>query len=283
MAKKVTLGLVQMSMEEDPKKNLDKAVKMIKDAGKKGAEIVCLPELFTSPYFPQEENGGKEYAEEIPGKPSRMLSKAAEENNIVLVAGSVFEKKDEKFYNSSMVFDSNGEMLGIYRKMHVPHDEKFYEQNYFSKGDLGFRVFETKKGKISAMICYDQWFPESARISSLMGAEILFYPTAIGTVKGVEQKEGNWHEAWETVQRGHAIANNVIVAAVNRVGKEKDIEFWGKSFVCNAFGKILARGDEKEEIVIAECDLEHGREIRKGWGFFRNRRPDAYKKLTEKK
>jgi agmatine deiminase len=271
MGRIVTLGLIQMGMEADSGANLRKAVRMVGDAAKKGAQVVCLPELFHSPYFPQDKKAEYAYAEKIPGTATDALAKAARENKVVLVCGSVFEK------------DENGKMLGKYRKIHIPHDPKFYEQSYFLPGDLGYKVFRTKYGNISVMICFDQWYPEAARICALMGAEIIFYPTAIGTVKGVAQAEGDWHEAWETVQRGHAIANNVVVAAVNRAGTEKDMTFWGGSFICDAFGKVTARGGQKEEIIIGTCDLDHGKNVREGWGFLRNRKPETYSRLVEKK
>ena len=279
----VTLGLVQMSMAKSTDANLDKAIRMIGEASKKGARIVCLPELFTSPYFPQEEKTESNYAEKIPGPTSEALAKAAKENEVVLIGGSIFEKSGKKSYNTSMIFNEKGKMLGTYRKIHIPHDPNFYEQYYFAPGDLGYKVLNTRYGKIGLAICYDQWYPEAARTLALMGADMIFYPTAIGWVKDVEQSEGNWQEAWENVQRGHAIANGIIVAATNRVGTEKEMIFWGGSFVCDAFGKTLARGSTREEVVIAKCDLEHGNAVRKGWRFFENRRPETYKRLVEKR
>lgn len=281
MSRKVTLGLIQMSMEEDADVNLSKAIRLIDKAAKKGAQIICLPELFRSPYFPQKEDGGTTYAEKIPGPTSEALSQAAKDNEVIVIGGSIFEKTENKLYNTSMVFDERGKSLGIYRKIHIPHDENFFEQSYFSPGDRGYLVCKTKYAKIGVMICYDQWYPEAARINALMGAEIIFYPTAIGLIKGVRQKEGNWHSAWETVQRGHAIANGIIVAAVNRVGTEKNMVFWGRSFVSDAFGKILIRGSKNEEIIITNCDVNHGKEVREGWRFFYNRRPETYYRLVE--
>ena len=181
-----------------------------------------------------------------------------------------------------MVFDEKGRFLGKYRKMHIPHDQSFFEQNYFEKGDLGYRVFNTKFGKIAVLICYDQWFPEAARIVSLMEADMIFYPTAIGTVDGLEQGEGNWQQAWEGVQRGHAIANGAVVAGVNRVGKEGKTKFWGGSFVYSQFGTLLARGNDAEGIVMAEIDTELGKNVKAGWRFFQNRRPESYGRLTKK-
>lgn len=277
------IALIQFAMSNDPKKNLEKAVSMIKDAAKKGAKIICLPEVFTSPYFPQEEKfDASLYLEKIPGPSYEALSKAAKENHVVLIGGSIFEK-DKKNYNTSMVFDETGNFLGKYRKMHIPHDPNFYEQNYFEKGDFGYQIFSTKFGKIAVLICYDQWFPEAARIVSLMGAELIFYPTAIGTLDGVEQSEGNWQQAWEGVQRGHAIANGVVVAAVNRIGKEGKTKFWGGSFIYDQFGTLLAKGKDKEEIVFAEINLENGKNVKEGWRFFYNRRPESYGKIIEKK
>lgn len=283
---KITLGLVQMKMGAGAQENLAHAISLIGQAAKKGAQIVCLPELFTAPYFAHsaggKEKAAKEYAEPIPGKITQVLSDAAKTNNIVLVAGSLYEKAGNKFYNTSCVFDADGKMLGIYRKMHIPQDESYFEKDYFAEGDTGFKVFSTKHGKISPLICFDQWFPEAARIVALEGAQIIFYPTAIGIVDGIEQTEGNWQEAWENAMRGHAISNSVVVAGVNRSGKEGKMSFWGGSFVCNAFGKTLARGGKEEEIVIATIDTAHSASVREGWGFFRNRRPDAYGKLTKR-
>lgn len=279
---KVTLGLVQMAMSDDPAKNVAKAAKQIETAASRGAHIIALPELFTSPYFPQEEKAdASKYAEAIPGDASAALSKAAKDNDVVVVGGSIFEKDRKSFYNTSLVFDQNGKALGKYRKMHIPHDPKFYEQSYFRPGDLGYRVFDTKYGRIATLICYDQWFPEAARIVSLMGAEIIFYPTSIGLVYGTEQSEGSWQDAWTTVQRGHAIANGVAVAAINRVGREGGMQFWGGSFISSQFGTLLARGGDKEQIVMSEIDLSLGKEVREGWRFFHNRRPETYGRITE--
>ncbi len=279
---KVTVGLIQMSMGPDRAKNVEKAVRMIGDAAARGAGIVCLPELFTTPYFPQSEKADASmFSEPVPGETTNILSKAAAASKVVIVGGSVFESDKKKLYNTTVVFDENGKLLGKYRKMHIPHDPSFYEQNYFEPGDSGFKVFQTKFGKIGTLICYDQWFPEAARINALMGADIIFYPTAIGLVDGVQQAEGKWQDAWETVQRGHAIANATAVCAVNRVGKEGQMRFWGGSFVSSQFGTILVRGDDNEGIVLAEIDLGLGKAVKEGWGFFRNRRPGAYKSMTE--
>lgn len=286
MGKKITIGLVQMRMLKSPQDNLDHAISLISKAAKKGAQIVCLPELFTTPYFAQhshDKKHAKAFAQPIPGPTTRALSSAAKEHGIVLIGGSIYEKDGSKLFNTSPVFAPSGKLLGIYRKIHIPHDENFFEQDYFAPGNLGFRSFSTKFGKLSPLICYDQWFPEAARSAALMGAQMVFYPTAIGTVKGISQAEGNWQEAWENVMRGHAIANGMIVAAVNRCGTEGKMSFWGGSFVCDAFGKTLARAGGGEEVLIVKVDLQHGKDVLAGWRFFHNRRPDQYAKITQKK
>lgn len=277
---RVKLGLVQMRMASDTEKNLKKALRGVAEAARAGANVVCLPELFDSPYFPQVEDA-KVSADAVPNRTTEALSKAAEENGVVLVGGSVFESWRGRSYNTSLVFDERGRELGRYRKVHIPEDPSFYEQDYFSSGSK-YKVFETKYGRIAVLICFDQWYSEPARICRLLGAQMIFYPTAIGTVKGVEQVEGDWHEAWETVQRGHAISNSVIVAAVNRVGVEGEMNFWGGSFVADQFGKVLIRGDAKERVVLADCDLALGRDVEKGWGFMRNRHPSTYKRIVER-
>ncbi len=274
----VTLGLVQMSMSEDSGENLSKALGMIEEAVSKGSQIVCLPELFATQYFPQTEKSKLE-PEKIPGPTSRFLSNAARKNNVVLVGGSIYETDGKKGYNTSALFDENGSMLGKYRKVHIPQDESFYEKDYFSPGK-SYPVFKTSRGTIGTLICFDQWYPEPARIERLLGAQVLFYPTAIGTVRGIAQTEGNWQEAWEAVQRGHAIANSMIVATVNRVGREGEMHFWGGSFVYDQFGTLLARASSKEEVLVVKCDLSLGKRIEEGWGFARNRVPKSYSKIT---
>ena len=274
----VKLGLVQMRMVEDRQRNLVNATRMVGTAAREGAQIVCLPELFDVPYFPQEEKSGTR-PERLPNDATEALSEAARENEVVLVGGSLYERSRGKSYNTATVYDERGRMLGSYRKVHIPQDPGFYEQDYFAPGK-DYRVFETRYGRIGVLICFDQWYPEAARANRLLGADFLFYPTAIGTVKGIEQSEGDWQDAWETVQRGHAIANSVVVAAVNRVGVEKETTFWGGSFVCDQFGKILARAGGKEQVLVAACDVQLGRDIERGWGFLRNRRPTTYKGLV---
>ncbi len=274
----VKIGLVQMKMAEDRQKNLSSAVRMVGAAAREGAQIVCLPELFDVPYFPQEERSEIE-PEKIPNDATEALSQAARTNGVVLVGGSLYEKSRGKTYNTATVYDERGRLLGSYRKVHIPQDPGFYEQDYFAPGEV-YQVFETKFGKVGVLICFDQWYPEAARANKLLGADFLFYPTAIGTVKGIDQAEGDWQEAWETVQRGHAIANSIVVAAVNRVGVEKDTTFWGGSFVSDQFGKLLVRGGDAEQVLVAACDVGLGRDIERGWGFLRNRKPATYMGLV---
>ncbi len=275
----VKLGLIQMSMQDDHTLNLGKAERLIDDAAKKGAQIVCLPELFNSLYFPQEQRS-RSVSETIPGETTATLLRAAKRNKIVLVGGSTHEKTRAKHYNTSVVFNDNGGIVGKYRKVHLPNDPGFYEQAYFSSGDE-YRVFDTKYGKIGVLICFDQWYPEAARTIKLLGADIIFYPSAIGWVDGIDPVEGNWHEAWESVQRGHAISNSVVVAAVNRVGREKAMTFWGGSFVYDQFGKLLLRADDHEGVFLASCDFSLARSIEEGWGFLRNRKPRTYSRLVK--
>ena len=282
--KKVKIGLVQMSMSGERKKNLEKAAVMIKKASMKGAKIICLPELFSTPYFPQDEHNEKkshELSEEIPGDTTRIMSVIARELRVVIIVPIYEVGKDKKYYNSAVVIDANGDILSCYRKMHIPHDPYFWEKNYFEEGNYGFRVIQTRYGTIAPMICFDQWFPEAARISSLQGADILFYPTAIGWIRGLKTRD-DWHDAWETVQRAHAIANGVYVAAVNRVGMERRMNFWGQSFVCDSFGKIIKRGNKKkDQVIVVDIDLSHNKIVQEGWGFFRNRRPASYDVLSQ--
>ena len=280
--KKVTIALIQTTVSEDLDLNLKRTMEKVKEAAIQGAQIVCLQELFRTRYFPQWD--GKDaaaLAETIPGPSTEAFSALAEELSIVIIV-PVFEKDESGHYNSVAVIDADGSLLPTYRKVHIPHDPLFYEKSYFSPGEE-IRVYDTRHARFAALICYDQWFPEAARVAALGGAQIIFYPTAIGWIKGEEEpEEGDWHDAWETVQRGHAIANSVYVAAANRVGCEEDLVFWGSSFVCDPFGKILARaGSSAEEVLVVELDLAMNDSVREGWGFFRNRRPDVYWPLIE--
>lgn len=281
-AKQIRVGLIQMAVTANPDKNLAKAVHLVKRAATKGARIICLPELFASPYFPRVKkgNGGK-YAETIPGGTTRQMSMLAKKLGIVLIVPLYERAKNKKFYNTAVVISEQGEILGLYRKTHIPHDPEFYEKDYFEEGDSGYKIFKTKYANIAVLICYDQWFPEAARMAKLNGAEILFYPTAIGDLVGYLPPEGDWLNAWETIQRGHAIANSVPVAVVNRVGKEGKTRFWGQSFISDAFGKVLKRASKnRDEALIGQLDLSMNKFISEGWGFMRNRRPGTYRGLT---
>src|SRR5512143_3579648 len=284
------VGLVQMSMSERTTLNLDKAVAKVAEAAKAGAEVVCLPELFRSPYFCQREDAALfDLAEAVPGSSTEALGRAAKEAGVAVIA-PVFERRAPGLYhNTAAVIDATGELLGLYRKMHIPDDPCFYEKFYFTPGDLGFRAFDTRAGRVGALICWDQWYPEGARLTALKGAAVLFYPTAIGWHPHEKAQHGAaQRDAWRTVQRGHAVANGVYVAAVNRVGHEPGpegqagLEFWGTSFLCDPFGVVIAEASiEKEEILVGEVDLGRIEEVRRGWPFLRDRRIDAYQGIDK--
>lgn len=286
---KVKVALIQMSMVSDQKKNLEKVVRMIGEAAKKGANIVCLPELFLGLYFCQAEHDESAFnqAESIPGPTTQALSDVAKKHQIVLLGGSIFEKTSGKYYNTAPIFGPDGKLIGTYRKTHIPHDPDFFEQNYFSPGDTGIKVFETPFGKICVLICYDQWFPEMARMATLAGAELIVYPTAIGTVDDIAPVDPNIPEDWETMWRsaqvGHAAVNNVYVAALNRVGTEGKMHFWGGSFIANPGGRILAKADDSEQILIAECDFSYVKKMQESWRFLKERRPEMYGDITKNK
>ncbi len=257
---------------------------MVRRAAKQGAQIICLQELFQTPYFPQWEKMKKDsYAESIPGVTSLAMQKLAKELGVILIM-PIYEKgHDGKYYNTAVVFNDNGKMLGKYHKIHIPHDPGFYEKSYFEQGENGYKIFNTKFGKFAVLICFDQWFPEAAREVRLQGAEIIFYPTAVGNIIGYKA-EGDWHDAWETVQRGHAIANSLYVATVNRTGREGRMQFYGQAFISDPFGKILKRASKDgEEILVQKLDLSRNKFFAEGWGFLRNRRPDTYQTLTTNK
>jgi len=279
ISRRPRIALVQMRCEEDPDRNLATALERIADAAGRGAQIVCLPELFRSRYFCQSEDYARfDLAEPIPGPSTAALGAAAREHGVVIV-GSLFERRLAGVYhNTACVIDADGTLLGLYRKMHIPDDPLYYEKFYFTPGDLGFRSFATRHARIGTLVCWDQWFPEAARLTALAGAEILFYPTAIGWHESEKKEHGAaQYEAWRTVQRSHAIANGVYVAAPNRVGMESTVEFWGGSFVCGPFGEIVAAaGHEDEEILLVECDLGRIEEVRRHWPFLRDRRIDSY-------
>ena len=284
---KVNVGLVQMSCLPDKETNLAKAVDKVREAAAKGAQIVCLQELFTSLYFCDvEDYDNFKLAEPIPGPSTDVLSKVAAELNVVIIA-SLFEKRAQGLYhNTTAVLDADGSYLGKYRKMHIPDDPSYYEKFYFTPGDLGYKIFETKYAKIGVLICWDQWYPEAARITSLMGAEILFFPTAIGwhhlqdDITNSEQ-----YNAWQTIQRSHAVANGVHVVSVNRVGLEQEgqMKFWGGSFVSNPFGNLLYKAShDEEETVVVEIDTDKTDAYRTHWPFMRDRRIDSYSQITKR-
>jgi N-carbamoylputrescine amidase len=285
MTQKFTVGLVQMAMSADPQENLEKAAARVADAARKGAQVVCLPELYRSPYFCQKEDAALfDLAETVPGPSTVRLAEVAKKAGVAVVV-PIFEKRAPGLYhNSAVILDADGKTAGLYRKMHIPDDPAFYEKFYFTPGDLGFKAFETRFGKVGTLICWDQWYPEGARLTALQGAAVLFYPTAIGWHPHEKEKYGaQQRDAWRTVQRGHAIANGCYVAAVNRVGHEKTVpgeaglEFWGTSFLCDPFGVVVAEASTgEEEILVAEVDLARIEEVRRGWPFLRDRRIDAY-------
>ncbi|WP_373523598.1 carbon-nitrogen hydrolase [Aquiflexum sp.] len=281
----VKVGLVQNFCSQDLKSNLSKAEDGIRRAAQKGAQIICLQELFKSLYFCDvEDHDNFKLAESIPGPLTDFFSSLAKELGVVIIA-SLFEKRAEGLYhNTTAVLDADGSYLGKYRKMHIPDDPGYYEKFYFTPGDLGYKVFNTKFAKIGVLICWDQWYPEAARITSLMGAEMLFYPTAIGWHKD-QDKEINdeQYQAWQTIQRSHAVANGVPVVSVNRVGIEGDMKFWGGSFVTNAFGRVLYQADHvEEEVYVQELDMENSDRYRTHWPFLRDRRIDSYSPILKR-
>jgi N-carbamoylputrescine amidase len=284
------IGLIQMRMAPDPDRNLRTAAERVREAARRGANLVCLPELFRSEYFAQREDTTRfELAEPIPGPSTEALCPVARVTGVVLVA-AVFERRAPGLYhNSAVIIDADGRIAGVYRKMHIPDDPAYYEKFYFAPGDLGFRVFDTAVGRIGVLVCWDQWYPEGARLTALQGAEVLLYPTAIGWHPKEKAALGAGQlDAWRTIQRSHAIANGVYVAAVNRVGLERQapedgIEFWGASFIADPFGAVLAEASSADEaIVLAEVRPERIEEVRRGWPFLRDRRPEAYQGLSSR-
>ncbi len=287
---KVTLGLLQHACSADPAANMKKTLALAARAARNGAKIICTPELFRSQYFCQsEDHANFKLAEAIPGPSTKAFQRLAKKHKVVVIA-SLFERRSAGLYhNTAVVIDADGKFLGRYRKMHIPDDPLYYEKFYFTPGDTGFRAWQTKYGKIGVLICWDQWYPEAARLTALQGADILFYPTAIGWHPKEKAKYGaNQHGAWEIIQRSHAVANGCFVAAVNRVGLEKPIggdglEFWGQSFVAGTSGEIIAKADaKKEEILLVPVDLAKVDETRTHWPFLRDRRIDAYDGLTKR-
>jgi len=290
------VGLIQMACGPEPEKNLGHAAEMVRDAAARGARVICLPELFRTQYFCQREDAALfDLAEPIPGSTTNKLAEVARVAKAVVIA-SLFERRAPGIYhNTAAVLGAEGSIKGIYRKMHIPDDPLYYEKFYFTPGDLGFRAIDTEVGKIGPLVCWDQWYPEAARLTALQGAQVLFYPTAIGWHPAEKQEFGAaQHDAWRTIQRGHAIANGVYVAVVNRVGHETGningnaapgagLEFWGGSFLAGPFGAVIAEAaSDREEILIGEIDLRHLEEVRRHWPFLRDRRVDSYAAITQR-
>lgn len=286
-----TIGLLQLSFSSKPDDNLKRTLDWVGRAAKKGAQVICLPELYRSQYFCQKEDSKLfDLAEPLDGVSVKAFQKAAKKYKVVIVV-PIFEKRSLGLYhNSAVIIDADGKVAGVYRKMHIPDDPAYYEKYYFAPGDLGFQSFRTKYGNIGTLICWDQWYPEGARLTALQGASVLFFPTAIGWHPAEKDKYGErQRDSWITIQRSHAIANGVYTASVNRVGFEKPvedqdgIEFWGSSFIADPQGVILARGsDDKEEILFADVNLDHLENIRRNWPFLRDRRIDAYGGITQR-
>lgn len=291
MSDKYTIGLLQLAFSADVDDNLKKTLDWVAKAAKQGAEVICLPELYRSQYFCQKEDSSLfDLAETVPGPSTDAFRKAAKDLNVSIVVPFFEKRAPGVYHNSAAVIDAGGEILGLYRKMHIPDDPAYYEKYYFAPGDLGFKSFKTKFGNIGTLICWDQWYPEGARITALKGAEVLFFPTAIGWHPAEKERYGKaQQESWVTIQRSHAIANGVYVASANRIGLEKTvpdtegIQFWGSSFICDPQGVFLAKASEdKEEILLAELDPKHLETIRRNWPFLRDRRIDAYSDITKR-
>jgi N-carbamoylputrescine amidase len=295
-ASKYTVGLVQMRMEADPEANFASAIEHVREAARMGANVVCLPELFRTQYFCQREDTRLfDLAETIPGPSTARLAEVARESHVAIVA-SLFERRAAGIYhNTSVTLNADGAMVGMYRKMHIPDDPLYYEKYYFTPGDLGFQTADTVFGRIGTLVCWDQWFPEGARLTAMQGADVLFYPTAIGWHPAEKDEFGEaQYEAWQTIQRAHAIANGVYVAGVNRVGKEhgdikgnrvagQGLEFWGGSFLADPFGRIVAKAShDAEEILLGEIDPGLIEDTRRNWPFLRDRRIDAYAPITKR-
>ena len=294
--KKITVGLVQMSMGPDPDLNFARAVEHVRTAASRGAQVVCLPELFRAQYFCQREDTALfDLAEPIPGPSTTALAAVAKELGVVIVA-SLFECRAPGLYhNTAVTLDADGSIADVYRKMHIPDDPLYYEKYYFTPGDLGFKATDTRHGRLGTLVCWDQWYPEGARLTALQGAEVLFYPTAIGWHPAEKAEFGEaQYSAWQTIQRGHAIANGIYVAGVNRVGHEQGdikgnrvegpgLEFWGGSFLADPFGRIVAQASHtEEEILVATLDLGLMEDTRRNWPFLRDRRIDAYGGITRR-
>jgi N-carbamoylputrescine amidase len=293
---KFRVGLVQMSCGPDPDENVEKAAQRVREAADGGAQVVCLPELFRTQYFCQREDADLfDLAEPIPGPTTQRIAEVAREKKVSVVV-SVFERRAVGVYhNTAAVLDADGTLKGIYRKMHIPDDPLYYEKYYFTPGDLGYKCFDTEYGNIGTLVCWDQWYPEGARLTAIQGANVLFYPTAIGWHPAEKAEYGKaQHDAWRTIQRAHAIANGVYVAVVNRVGHETGnirgdkaegagLEFWGGSFFCDPFGQVIAEAShDREEILIGEVDPKQMETVRRNWPFLRDRRIDSYGPITSR-
>jgi N-carbamoylputrescine amidase len=293
---KYAVGLIQMHCTPEPQENLQRAIGFVREAAKRGARVICLPELFQTQYFCQREDAALfDLAEPIPGPATEALGKVAAELKVVVIA-SLFEKRARGVYhNTAVILESDGSIKGLYRKMHIPDDPLYYEKFYFTPGDLGFKSMKTSAGNIGTLVCWDQWYPEGARLTALQGAEVLFYPTAIGWHPAEKAEFGKaQHDAWRTIQRAHAIANGLYVGVVNRVGHETGnirgneakgpgLEFWGGSFICDPFGVVIAEAShDKEEILVGEVDLKKMEDTRRNWPFLRDRRIDAYGPITSR-
>ncbi|MBO5843871.1 MAG: carbon-nitrogen hydrolase [Bacteroidales bacterium] len=282
---KVKVGMIQMSCQKDKQANIEKTITNIRQAAQQGANIICLQELFASLYFCDvEDYENFKLAEEIPGSTTKILSDLAKELGVVIIA-SLFEKRMKGLYHNTVaVLDADGEYLGKYRKMHIPDDPGYYEKFYFTPGDLGYKVFQTKFGNIGVLICWDQWYPEASRITALKGADILFYPTAIGwDISQDEATNKEQYEAWQCIQRSHAVANGVHTVSVNRVGQEGNMKFWGGSFISNPFGTLLHKSSHtEEEITVVEIETEQTDHYRIHWPYLRDRRIDSYQEITKR-
>ena len=279
----IKIGLIQAKVGENVEENLERTAGFVKQAARKGAEIVCLQELFAYRYFAQiKDDRFFELAESVPGRLSRFLSECAAANRVVLIGGSIYERSaGGKFYNTSLIYDSSGALAGTYRKMHIPHDPNYYEQYYFSPGDLGYVQVKTGKTIVAPLICYDQWYPEAARVNAIQGAQVIFYPTAIAWFKELRRDEPFSAKRWENAMRAHASLNGIFVAAVNRVGREGGLRFWGGSFIADPFGEVLARASHSnEEVLVAKIDLGRIAVSQEGWRFLHNRRPQSYTDLV---
>jgi N-carbamoylputrescine amidase len=295
-AEKFTIGLIQMSCGPEPEDNMAKALDRVREAAHRGATVICLPELFQTQYFCQREDTALfDLAEPIPGPATKRIGEVARELGVVVVA-SLFERRAPGIYhNTAAILDEAGTLKGIYRKMHIPDDPLYYEKYYFTPGDLGYKVFDTKFGTVGTLVCWDQWYPEGARLTAIQGAQVLFYPTAIGWHPAEKAEFGvAQHDAWKTIQRSHAIANGVYVGVVNRVGHETGnirgnqvegagLEFWGGSFIADPFGQVIAEAShDKEEILLADIDVKRMEDVRRNWPFLRDRRIDSYGKITHR-